>query len=203
MMHHIAVAAVTLLAGAISLEVSSPGSAASVVNTASAVPLAQGLTAVAEGREGLGTDTGDPLFSDVPEFVSTNNTQTVKEGDSTVLSCQVNKLGSWQIIWHRRQTPHSDWKVLRVGATPVLIKADDPRYKFEGQSTVLRIDDVRPEDEGLYKCEIAVKNSPKIYVEVKVEPEANGDRTWSNAASVTASQISTLLVSLLLALCFV
>ena len=95
----------------------------------------------------------------------------------------------------------SSWIVEKIRR---LLTFQENRSRFEGQSTVLRIDDVRLEDEGLYKCEIAVQNSPKIYVEVKVEPEVNGARTWSKAASVTtASQISTLLVSLLLALCFV
>ena len=46
-----------------------------------------------------GSASSDPLFSDVPEFVSTNISQTVSPGESTVISCQVNKLGSFQVIW--------------------------------------------------------------------------------------------------------
>lgn len=93
MIHRVIVVLAATVAAAISLELP-PDPATAAGANASSAPLVQGLT----DERGVGGN-ADPLFSDVPEFVSTNNTQTVKVGASTVLSCQVNKLGSWQIIW--------------------------------------------------------------------------------------------------------
>jgi len=148
----------------------------------------------------------DLSFQDIPEFVSANNTQTVAEGDDTTLSCQVNKLGQFSMIWSRRHKENDvDWKVLRIGETGVVIKKDDPRFHFEDGSTVLRINDVQHEDEGLYKCEIAVKDSPKIYVELIVTPPGenpgtNPDRTWTHSGGghPTLQLILPMMASLLL-----
>merc|ERR1719334_1403848 len=78
------------------------------------------------GRDAaLGEQDVELSFQDIPEFVSANNTQTVEEGQNTTLSCQVNKLGSWQMIWYRRHKENDiDWKILRIGDTGVVIKKD-------------------------------------------------------------------------------
>ena len=60
---------------------------------------ANGSAALPPLVQAEGSESSDPLFSDVPEFVSTNISQTVSPGESTVISCQVNKLGSFQVIW--------------------------------------------------------------------------------------------------------
>ena len=90
------------------------------------------------------------------------------------------------------------------------IKISLPSCRFEGQSTVLRIDDVRADDEGLYKCEIAVQNSPKVYVELKVGEEdpasaggANGARTWPSSGSAATMAAMSSSLSALLILCFI
>jgi len=177
--------------------------AASGVTPAGAVDVPGG------GRVGRDADQDLELsFQDIPEFISANNTQTVAEGDDTTLSCQVNKLSQFSMIWSRRHKENDiDWKVLRIGETGVVIKKDDPRFHFEEGSTVLRINNVQHEDEGLYKCEIAVQtNSPKIYVELIVTPPGenagtNPHRTWTNGGSgVHPPQplILTVIVSILL-----
>ena len=88
------------------------------------------------------------------------------------------------------------------------IKISLPSCRFEGQSTVLRIDDVGAEDEGLYKCEIAVQNSPKVYVELKVGEDpasaggANGARTWPSSGATATMAVTSSSLSALLILCF-
>jgi len=157
------------------------------------------------GRDAaLGDQDVELSFQDIPEFVSANNTQTVEEGQNTTLSCQVNKLGSWQMIWYRRHKENDiDWKILRIGDTGVVIKKDDQRYHFEDGSTVLRISNVQHEDEGLYKCEIAVKDPPRIYVEMIVTPPGgivagNPARTWTSDASATLPpNVAPMIVALL------
>lgn len=154
-----------------------------------APPTAQAL------RAGRSEDESGGSFSDdIPEFVSSNSTQEVSQGDTVALSCQVNKLASFAIIWSRRHTSSDDWKVLRIGDTPVLINKDDTRFMFEDRSTVLRISDVRREDEGLYKCEIAVQTpSPKIYIELAVKPTNEGGKTSSSHSGATSDSYIGLL----------
>ena len=44
-------------------------------------------------------ESGGSFSDDIPEFVSSNSTQEVSQGDTVALSCQVNKLASFAIIW--------------------------------------------------------------------------------------------------------
>ena len=70
MIHRVIVVMAATVAAALSLEL--PPDPATAGANASSAPLVQGLT---DERD---VGDADPLFSDVPEFVSTNNTQTVE-----------------------------------------------------------------------------------------------------------------------------
>jgi len=138
------------------------------------------------------------FVADIPDFVSTNNTLTAIEGSTLTLSCQVNKLSSYQIIWYKRRTEMEEWKVLRIGQTPVAIKKNDPRFSFTSNSTILRISNIEMADQGLYKCEVAVTNTPKIYLDVKVvakrEVSERGRQT-SGGVMTTATQAAFVISS--------
>jgi len=147
------------------------------------------------------------FVADIPEFVSTNRSLTATLGDSLTLSCQVNKLSGYQIIWYKRRTPTEEWKVLRIGQTPVVIKKNDTRFSFESNSTILRIVEIELEDQGLYKCEVAVANTPKLYLDVQVisltsSAASSGSSGVTNAAAAAAAAttttavISTMLMSI-------
>lgn len=147
------------------------------------------LTGTATAADGGG---GVSFVADVPEFVSSNTSLSATEGETLTLSCQVNNLAGYQIIWYRRrkQPPQEDWKILRVGGTPVVIKNDDARFSFESDSTILRIKDIEEQDQGLYKCEVAVENSPKVYLDVRVNPRGTASATAPTTGAATASSTS-------------
>jgi len=141
------------------------------------------------------------FVADIPEFLSTNRSLRATLGGNLTLSCQVNKLSGYQIIWYKRRTPNEEWKVLRIGQTPVVIKKNDSRFSFESNSTILRISDVELDDQGLYKCEVAVANTPKLYLDVQVSKSSesmarSGDANAAAAASATAAAVMSTLMSI-------
>ena len=71
------------------------------------------------------------------------------------------------------------YEVLRT--TNLIIKCVVVFSSFESSSTILKIKDVQESDEGLYKCEVAVDNSPKLYLGVEVLPK--GQQPSSSSAA--------------------
>ncbi|MFH4975264.1 hypothetical protein AB6A40_001973 [Gnathostoma spinigerum] len=90
-----------------------------------------------------------------PMFEEPLQTAIVKEGDSVSLTCKVNKEADATIQWYRNDEP------VKPDSNLIVEQLDDGYLK-------LTIQDARPEDVGVYRCE-AVNISGKTATTAKVD----------------------------------
>ncbi|XP_025077204.1 uncharacterized protein LOC112553928 [Pomacea canaliculata] len=90
----------------------------------------------------------------VPRFLSTNTNLNRHRGDTAVLECAVENLGDRQVIWRKA----SSTSPITVGTDSFVedarIEAEHPPGSSQWN---LVIRDLRPEDAGVYECQVSSK----------------------------------------------
>lgn len=108
-----------------------------------------------------------------------NNTKlTAERGEEVELDCRFDACNVTHctgfpqdipVIWSK-QDSDGRWTILQVGAASPAALSD--RFRFTEEFALLRIGDVRTEDQGLYKCEVATGNlAVQQYLRVEVTPK--------------------------------
>ncbi|ELT87387.1 hypothetical protein CAPTEDRAFT_211986 [Capitella teleta] len=102
----------------------------------------------------------------LPVFKDTNRNITASPGKRAVLKCRVENLGTKTVTWKRADQEHP----LTIGLFPFV---SDTRvtvdYNQRTLEWVLIIQDVKPDDEGIYQCQISTKHQhDKLSYDVKL-----------------------------------
>ncbi|XP_046382567.1 lachesin-like isoform X2 [Ischnura elegans] len=117
-----------------------------------------------------------------PRFLSRGQTFRVVIGDTLVLPCEVENLGSYVVLWRRGSA-------VLTASTLMVIR--DPRFRLvDGLN--LEVHKVVPQDAGDYVCQISASDTPdQVHtVEILVPPTirsspANGQVTVRKGGSIT------------------
>uniref|UniRef100_A0A1B6DCG8 Ig-like domain-containing protein n=1 Tax=Clastoptera arizonana TaxID=38151 RepID=A0A1B6DCG8_9HEMI len=102
------------------------------------------------------------INSTSPRFTTKGKTYQLVSGETLVLPCVVDNLGSYVILWRRRNV---------VLTAQNLMVARDPRYSLVNGFN-LQITNIEPKDAGDYSCQIADEKTKDVVhnVEVLVPP---------------------------------
>ncbi|XP_071447644.1 lachesin-like isoform X2 [Hetaerina americana] len=117
-----------------------------------------------------------------PRFLSRGQTFRVVIGDTLVLPCEVENLGSYVVLWRRGSA---------VLTASTLMVTRDPRFRLVDGFN-LEVHKVVPQDAGDYVCQISASDTPdQVHtVEILVPPTirsspANGQVTVRKGGSIT------------------
>merc|ERR1711973_132433 len=111
-----------------------------------------------------------------PKFTATNQTINVVEGDPLEFSCKAyNYQLFYTLIWSKLDSAGAETQL----ANDNLILAKDKRISVDHKlfRSIMTINNIGPDDAGVYKCSFAMQNSPEIYISVGVidKPEDEQD----------------------------
>lgn len=103
-----------------------------------------------------------PAFGTLPRFLSRGHTYRAVVGDTLVLPCQVENLGSFVLLWRRG--------INVLTASNIMVTRDERIRLIDGYN--LEISDLEPQDAGDYVCQISDKvNRDQVHtVEILVPP---------------------------------
>uniref|UniRef100_A0A8D9ALV4 Limbic system-associated membrane protein n=1 Tax=Cacopsylla melanoneura TaxID=428564 RepID=A0A8D9ALV4_9HEMI len=100
-------------------------------------------------------------------FSTENSTVVLAQlGGTATLPCLVKKIASGVVSWLRRKNIH---ELLTVGLTPY---SSDERFFVEHsrqtQNWALKIRSVKPEDEGVYECQVSTHPPASVFLQLQV-----------------------------------
>ncbi|XP_055923585.1 neurotrimin [Eupeodes corollae] len=103
-----------------------------------------------------------PAVGSLPRFLSRGHTYRAVVGDTLVLPCQVENLGSFVLLWRRG--------INVLTASNIMVTRDERIRLIDGYN--LEISDLEPQDAGDYVCQISDKvNRDQVHtVEILVPP---------------------------------
>lgn len=103
-----------------------------------------------------------PAIGSLPRFLSRGHTYRAVVGDTLVLPCQVENLGSFVLLWRRG--------INVLTASNIMVTRDERIRLIDGYN--LEISDLEPQDAGDYVCQISDKvNRDQVHtVEILVPP---------------------------------
>ncbi|XP_076465541.1 lachesin-like isoform X2 [Babylonia areolata] len=119
------------------------------------------------------TENGVTLDPDRPLFLPRPSNITFHRGDTAILPCAIDKVGTKTIIWRRASDPNP----LTIGQ---LVYVNDERYSIqsvpERLEWNLRIKDVQPRDAGVYECQISSRHKLIHHVMLRVNKTERPER---------------------------
>ncbi|GFO44678.1 roundabout-like protein 1 [Plakobranchus ocellatus] len=133
--------------------------------------LNQALISVARRLRPALDSLGPEELKELPFFLPRPNIVQCYTGDTAVLVCGIENLGTRTVIWRRASDPNP----LTIGDS---VYVSNSRYSTSARPTdkewLLVITDVRPEDAGVYECQISSKqkliNHIILRVNYKLDP---------------------------------
>lgn len=139
-------------------------------------------TQVAAAISSRGPATKPLTPTQTPRFLSRGHTYRAVVGDTLVLPCEVENLGTFVLLWRRGTNV--------LTASDIMVTRDERIRLIDGYN--LEISDLEPQDAGDYVCQISDKvNRDQIHtVEILVPPSVRavpttGQLTARKGGSIT------------------